>query len=58
MLFPMIGEPGAEKILLFSGVLPVPALESNGVRVLVHAAISSFDYPQTEARLINNHIAR
>jgi len=32
--FPMIGEPGAEKILLFCGVLDVLALESNGVRVL------------------------
>src|SRR5262249_53348299 len=35
MQFPMTGEPGAEKILLFSGVLPVLALESNGLRVLV-----------------------
>ena len=35
MRFPMIGEPGAEKILLFSGVLDVLALESNGLRVLV-----------------------
>ncbi len=34
MQFPMIGEPGAEKILLFCGVLDVLALESNGVRVL------------------------
>ena len=33
--FPGIGEPGAEKILLFSGVLDVLALESNGLRVLV-----------------------
>jgi endonuclease-3 len=32
MRFPMIGEPGAEKILLFFGVLSVLALESNGVR--------------------------
>jgi endonuclease-3 len=32
--FPMIGEPGAEKILMYFGVLPVLALESNGVRVL------------------------
>src|SRR5277367_20511 len=39
MRFPMIGEPGAEKILLFSGVLPVLALESNGVRVLVRLGI-------------------
>lgn len=35
MQFPMIGEPGAEKILLFCGVLDVLALESNGVRTLV-----------------------
>lgn len=34
MRFPMIGEPGAEKILLFSGKLDALALESNGVRVL------------------------
>jgi endonuclease III len=39
MRFPMIGEPGAEKILLFSGVLPLLALESNGVRVLVRLGI-------------------
>jgi endonuclease-3 len=39
MQFPMIGEPGAEKILLFSGVLGVLALESNGVRVLVRVGI-------------------
>ncbi len=39
MKFPMIGEPGAEKILLFSGVFPLLALESNGVRVLVRLGI-------------------
>jgi endonuclease III len=33
--FPAIGDPGAEKILLFGRVLPVLALESNGLRVLV-----------------------
>jgi len=33
--FPSIGEPGAEKILLFSGTLPVLALDSNGLRVLL-----------------------
>ncbi|HTA41650.1 MAG TPA: hypothetical protein VK789_04330 [Bryobacteraceae bacterium] len=33
--FPMVGEPGAEKILMFSGALGVLALESNGLRVLV-----------------------
>jgi endonuclease III len=33
--FPGIGEPGAEKILLFARAHPVLALESNGLRVLV-----------------------
>jgi endonuclease-3 len=33
--FPGIGEPGAEKILLFGRALPILALESNGLRVLL-----------------------
>jgi endonuclease-3 len=33
--FPGIGEPGAEKILLFTRTEPVLALESNGLRVLL-----------------------
>jgi endonuclease-3 len=33
--FPGIGEPGAEKILLFCQTCPVLALESNGLRVLL-----------------------
>ena len=33
--FPMIGEPGADKILLFCGIVPILAPDSNGVRVLV-----------------------
>jgi len=33
--FPGIGDPGAEKILLFSGSYPIMALESNGLRVLL-----------------------
>jgi len=33
--FPGVGEPGAEKILLFTGTHPLFALESNGLRVLV-----------------------
>jgi endonuclease-3 len=33
-MFPSIGDPGAEKILLFSGAHPVMALDSNGLRVL------------------------
>lgn len=35
----MVGEPVAEKILLFSGVLPVLALDSNGMRVMVRNGI-------------------
>jgi endonuclease-3 len=35
MKFPMIGEPGAEKILLFTRTHPLLALESNGLRVLL-----------------------
>ncbi len=34
-LFPVIGEPGAEKILLFSKSYAVLGLDSNGLRVLV-----------------------
>lgn len=33
--FPSIGEPGAEKILLFTKTYPILALESNGLRVLL-----------------------
>ena len=38
--FPSIGEPGAEKILLFTGTVAVLALESNGLRVLVRIGFS------------------
>ncbi len=49
MRFPMIGEPGAEKILLFSGALDVLALESNGLRVLVRLGFGKDrkSYPAT-----------
>ena len=33
--FPGIGDPGAEKILLFSRTQPILALDSNGLRVLL-----------------------
>jgi endonuclease-3 len=33
--FPVIGEPGAEKILLFARAYPILALDSNGLRALV-----------------------
>ncbi|HLZ74132.1 hypothetical protein [Phenylobacterium sp.] len=32
--FPVIADPGADKILLFAGIAPRPALESNAVRAL------------------------
>ncbi|MFI4965610.1 MAG: hypothetical protein ACHP9T_09605 [Caulobacterales bacterium] len=32
--FPVIGDPGADKILLFSGIAVRPCLESNGLRTL------------------------
>jgi endonuclease III len=37
--FPGIGEPGAEKILLFSGLLPFLAPDSNGLRVLARLGL-------------------
>jgi len=37
--FPSIGEPGAEKILLFTGRQPLLAPDSNGLRVLVRLGL-------------------
>ena len=37
--FPGIGEPGAEKVLLFSGRQPLLAPESNGLRVLTRLGL-------------------
>jgi endonuclease-3 len=37
--FPSIGEPGAEKILLFGRVYPVLGLDSHGVRVLTRLGL-------------------
>jgi endonuclease III len=41
--FPSIGEPGAEKILLFAGSHPVLALDSNGLRVLLRLGFGKED---------------
>src|SRR6202158_2148540 len=38
--FPSIGDPGAEKILLFTRSYPLMALESNGLRVLCRVGFS------------------
>ena len=40
MRFPSIGEPGAEKILLFSRSHALPGLDSNAVRVLTRVGIA------------------
>lgn len=47
--FPMIGKPGADKILLFAGASKRPAWESNGLRVLVRIGYGSEEksYDQT-----------
>lgn len=37
--FPTIGDPGADKILLFSGIAVQPSLDSNGLRVLARLGI-------------------
>jgi endonuclease III len=51
--FPVIGEPGAEKILLFTGAHARLALESNGVRVLVRLGFAEehTSYSTTYRRL-------
>ncbi len=38
--FPVIGDPGADKVLLFSGVDARPSLDSNGLRVLVRLGLA------------------
>jgi len=49
--FPSIGEPGAEKILLFCGKYPFLAPDSNGLRVLVRLglAVEEKSYAKTYA---------
>ena len=38
--FPVIGDPGADKVLLFSGVDARPSVDSNGLRVLVRLGLA------------------
>jgi endonuclease III len=38
--FPGIGAPGADRILLFTGRHALPALESNGLRVLIRLGLA------------------
>jgi endonuclease-3 len=47
--FPSIGDPGAEKILLFSGAHPVLALDSNGLRVLLRLGFGREDKNYTRS---------
>lgn len=37
--FPSVGDPGADRILLFSGLDARPSIESNGLRVLVRLGV-------------------
>lgn len=39
--FPVIGDPGADKILLFSGIDPRPSVDTNGLRSLVRLGFIS-----------------
>ena len=39
--FPGVGDPGADKVLLFSGTQPVAALDSNGLRTLTRMGFGS-----------------
>jgi endonuclease III len=50
--FPGIGNPGADKILLFSQTRPILALESNGLRALVRLGFGEEmkNYAATYAR--------
>jgi endonuclease-3 len=47
--FPSIGDPAAEKILLFSGALPVLALDSNGLRVLLRLGFGAKEKSYTKS---------
>ena len=47
--FPSIGDPGADRILLFAGIAPCPCVDSNGLRALVRLgfAAEAKNYAQT-----------
>jgi endonuclease III len=52
--FPGVGDPGADKILLFAGIAAVPALDSNGLRALVRIGFCAEEksYAQTYRQAI------
>jgi len=47
--FPAIGDPGADRILLFAGIAPQPSVDSNGMRALVRMGFvaEARNYAQT-----------
>jgi endonuclease III len=47
--YPAIGEPGAERILLFANVAPVASVESNGLRVLERYGVVVAGQPYARA---------
>lgn len=47
--FPSIGDPGAEKVLLLSGSVPVFAIDSNGLRVLRRLGFGKEDKNYTKS---------
>ena len=50
--FPGIADPGADKLLLFAGVTPYLALDSNGLRVLLRLGYGEEDdAPTRETRV-------
>ncbi len=56
--FPAIGEPGAEKILMFAGKYPVLGLESNGLRVLLRLGFAEEQKSYSASyRAVKNAIA-
>ena len=52
--FPSVGDPGADRILLFAGIAAVPSLESNGLRALVRLGFSGEEksYAQSYRRAV------
>jgi endonuclease III len=56
-LFPGIGEPGADKILLFTGKQACLAPESNGLRVLVRLGLLSEEKSYSRMYAASRHVA-
>lgn len=52
--FPSVGDPGADRILLFAGIAAVPSLDSNGLRALVRLGFSAEEksYAQSYRRAV------